>query len=155
MRRSALLPLPLVLVIAVVALGDDDLSGADKQLQGVWSVEKAERGGMAAKELVGATYEFKGGKMIMQPAAKDLPPRSATYRLVRPRAAGKPVRIVFVPQDGKNKGEDMEGILQFRDGKLEFCHCTVRRNEKSILPEDFSASRRSGFVYLLLKKQDK
>jgi uncharacterized protein (TIGR03067 family) len=136
----------------VAVLGDDDLKVADEHLQGEWLVNYAERGGRAAKELVGATYQFKAGKMIVQPADKDLPPRSAKYRLVKPSAANKPVRIFFVPEDGKNKGADMRGVLQFKDGMLELCHCTIRFDAKAIWPESFDARQKSGFVYLKAKK---
>jgi uncharacterized protein (TIGR03067 family) len=154
MNSRLLFALAVPLVVVMAALGDDETVKAAKQLEGEWLVERAERGGAPAKELVGATYRFADGKIVARPADKDLPPRSAPYRILPPAAAGKPMRIAFTPQEGKNKGAELEGVFRFKDGKLEICHCAVRKADKAFEPAAFDTKPGSGWVLLKLKKKE-
>jgi uncharacterized protein (TIGR03067 family) len=144
-----------VALIVVTAIHGDDTSTVAKMLVGEWVVQSAERDQQPAKELVGATYEFKDGKMTATPTDEKLPPRSATYRVLAPEAADRPARIAFTPQDGPNKGKELEGVIRFKGDALLFCHCGVPRAEKGFPPTDFVTKKGSGWVLLTLKPKEK
>ena len=142
------------LAVAGISLvgGGEDINAEAKKLVGRWIVQSATRDGELVRDLEGAIYSFDGNTMTVTRVDPQRPSRSATYRVLAPSTAGKPMRIAFVPQEGEDKGEEMSGVFRFKSGLLELCHCTVPLSRKGFPPENFAAPRGSGFLLLSFKK---
>jgi uncharacterized protein (TIGR03067 family) len=155
MTRS--LPTCLVLAAATAAgVCGQTPAEADQMLKGTWVVHRGERDAKESPELKGAKFQFAGGKMTMTPAptpgGTPLPPRVATYKVVAAGEKGEGFKLEFIPEDGPNKGQVMDGIFRFKDGGLDLCHCGTPRDTKPVMPAGFVTVPGSGHVLLSMKK---
>jgi uncharacterized protein (TIGR03067 family) len=149
--------LSFALVGGALAAAGDSVADAGKKLEGEWVVEKAVVNGEESKVLVGATYGFKGGKLTMQPANKDLPAATASYEVLAPEPQGKLMRVSIRRNgaDGKPEvGRPLDGVFRVEGEKLDLCHCVAPADLKlTHPPSELESKVGSGHMFIVLKKK--
>src|SRR5262249_41908963 len=114
-------------------------------LEGTWKVEKAEEGGEAAKDLVGATFSFKGDKVTV---TIDKDTLEFPFSL---NADKKPKQINFLEMGGAGDGAPAQGIYELTGDTLKLCVADAELKER---PTEFKSAKKK-VTYVELKREKK
>lgn len=135
----------LLTVGLLVSTGGSIRADDKEKLQGTWIVEKAVENGMElpAKERESIKVEFKGDKMLLY---EDKTPDSNGFTL----EPGKTPKLISVTPDKKGE-KPISGIYELAGDSLKICFS--RQGQKP--PTEFSSTKESGSLRLILKREKK
>ena len=122
--------------------GDD----AQKNLQGSWTADKAERDGKAADDVVGHRLSFTGNRFQIQ--SKD--GKLLYAGTVRLNPGAKPAAVDFEHTEGTVKGKAWKGIYALDGDTLTVCDNAP--NPAKARPAAFEAKSGSGYVLIAFKR---
>src|SRR5262245_25978109 len=134
-----------VLTAGLFLAGAGRLQADDqKDIQGIWKIEKAVRGGkeMPAEEKDKVTLEFKDGKAIVHEGNKDKPAEITLDPTTKPKN-------ITIKPEGENK--EHLGIYELKGDTLKICFS----REGTERPKEFKSEEGSEIMLIELKREKK
>ena len=147
--RVPLIGCVLALAALAPARADDDEAKTElKALQGAWKVVAAEHDGDPLERIVGGTLVVKENNFAIRTAGGT---EMKGDLILNP--AKKPKHIDLAHQEGLLKDKTWQGIYELKGDTLKLCYAEADSEKER--PAEFKTLKKSGLLYLELKREKK